>query len=256
MERCLKCILTKPSCCVLRCGWTHHHWCPDKADLRSKARDCFCLWKEGKEGRSGGGGRSAQFPRSPDETAVLTVRRVGVTLVFSGHDLSSEGSAVWLSGDGDPRTDEEHHPVRRLGAQRLHEGRERGKDLAEGQCCPLLVIWHIYFFSVSKLKKIIKCAFFRAWEQTRKHWLRFCAHAAVMRWQKSRRSTRRVSVKCASMQRLTQSRVLSSLGSSHPSAALCPCVAFAKLELQTLIVLFFVCWNFICQCSRRLWNLT
>lgn len=34
-------------------------------------------------------------------------------------------------------------------------------------------------------------------------------------------------------------RVLSSLGSSHPSEALSPCGTFAKLELQTLIVLFF-----------------
>lgn len=45
-------------------------------------------------------------------------------------------------------------------------------------------------------------------------------------------------MKCAFIQCLTQSRVLqSSLGSSYPSAALYPCVAFAKLELQTLIVL-------------------
>lgn len=49
---------------------------------------------------------------------------IQVTLSWSlGPDLSTEGSAVRLPGDSDPRTDEEHGPVRRLRNQRLHQGK-------------------------------------------------------------------------------------------------------------------------------------
>lgn len=51
-------------------------------------------------------------------------------LCSSGHDLSTEGSAVRLPGNSDPRTDEEHGPVRRLGDQRIHQGKGRSSASA------------------------------------------------------------------------------------------------------------------------------
>lgn len=56
------------SCSDPRCGWTDHHRCPDKADLRTKEGDCFCLWKEGKEGRVHPDSRLSQFPHRSKET--------------------------------------------------------------------------------------------------------------------------------------------------------------------------------------------
>lgn len=73
----------------------------------------------------------------------------GNAAVFLGHDHSPEGSAVWLSGNGDPWTDEEHNPVRRLRDQRIHQGKGHGLcrwcstsvDSIEGLRCPLLEKW-------------------------------------------------------------------------------------------------------------------
>lgn len=56
------------SCSDPRCGWTDHHRCPDKADIRTKEGDCFCLWKESKEGRVHPDGRLSQFPHRSKET--------------------------------------------------------------------------------------------------------------------------------------------------------------------------------------------
>lgn len=90
------------------------------------------------------------------------------------------------------------------------------------------------------------CASFRAWEQTRKRWLRFCAHAATTSWWKSRRSTWRVSANsprhshkglqicCNLFECVTQKSCADSRGSTHPWKGLCPLVWFAKLELWTL----------------------
>lgn len=47
----------------------------------------------------------------------------GNAVVFVGHDHSPEGSAVWLPGNGDPWTDEEHGPVRCLRDQRIYQGK-------------------------------------------------------------------------------------------------------------------------------------
>lgn len=47
----------------------------------------------------------------------------GNTVVFVGHDHSPEGSAVWLPGNRDPWTDEEHGPVRCLRDQRIYQGK-------------------------------------------------------------------------------------------------------------------------------------
>lgn len=41
---------------------------------------------------------------------------------FPGSYQCPEGGAVWVSGGSDVGADEEHGPVRRLGAQSLHEG--------------------------------------------------------------------------------------------------------------------------------------
>lgn len=62
--------------------------------------------------------------------------------VFLGHDHSPEGSAVWLSGISDPRSDEERDPVRRLRDQRKHQGKTAptvSLDYIEGLHYPLLV---------------------------------------------------------------------------------------------------------------------
>lgn len=128
-----------------RCGWTDHHWCPNKADLLTEERDCFCLRKEGKEGNV----HLVWDPRmlhSSDCTLALTMRGtstcIQVTLLCSlGHDLSTEGSAVRLPGNSDPRADEEHGPVRRLGDQRIHQGKGHTLHqlaLTEGLHRPLL----------------------------------------------------------------------------------------------------------------------
>ena len=46
--------------------------------------------------------------------------QISNAVIFVGHDLSSEGSTVWLTGNGDPWTDEEHVPVRCFRDQRIN----------------------------------------------------------------------------------------------------------------------------------------
>lgn len=98
-----------------------------------------------------------------NHAAVLTATPAVVfCLFFSGHDLSPEGGAVWLLGDADPRVDEEHNPVWRLGDQRVHEGKERGENVVQpqGNAAPW---WssHIFACLVFCLAVNVGCGSFR-----------------------------------------------------------------------------------------------